>query len=61
MRLNIMMSLDNEASQPRPKEEVEQLLAALAKQIGEQGFSPETSIVMRDMNGNRVGVADVFK
>lgn len=61
MRLNIMMSLDNEAFQPHPKDEIERILAQLAKQIGEQGIYPDKSIILFDVNGNRVGVADVFK
>jgi hypothetical protein len=61
MRLNIMLDLDNEAFQPHPKDETERILAELAMRIGQIGIYPGNSIVLRDINGNRVGVADCFK
>lgn len=60
MRLNIMLSLDNDAFQPHPKDEIERILADLAVKIGQQGIYPDNPIILRDVNGNRVGVADVF-
>jgi hypothetical protein len=60
MRLTIILGLDNDAFKPHPKDETERILADLAKQIGQQGIYPDKSIILRDVSGNRVGIADVF-
>jgi len=61
MRINIMLGTDNDAFQPHQEDEVARILADLAGQIRAQGIRPGQNIVLRDLNGNRVGVADVFK
>lgn len=62
MRLNIMFGLDHVEDFDR-NDEALRLLAELSKQIYTESRELKAGdrFVMRDINGNRVGVADVFK
>lgn len=62
MRMNIMFGLDHVEEQDRNHEAM-RLLAELQKKIytESQLLKVGDCIILRDINGNRVGVADVFK
>ena len=62
MRMNIMFGLDHiEATEQN--DETQRLLAELSKQIYTESRQLKAGdvFILRDINGNRVGVADVFK
>lgn len=62
MRMNIMFGLDH-VEQSQQNEETRRLLAELSKKIytESQQLKAGDVFILRDINGNRVGVADVFK
>jgi hypothetical protein len=62
MRMNIMFGLDHVDADQR-NEEVQRLLVALCGSVykAETPLVVGDTIILRDANGNRVGVADVFK
>ena len=62
MRMNIMFGLDH-VEQSQQNEEARRLLAELSKKIytESQQLTAGDVFILRDINGNRVGVADVFK
>jgi hypothetical protein len=60
--MNIMFGLDHiEATEQN--DETQRLLAELSKQIYTESRQLKAGdvFILRDINGNRVGVADVFK
>lgn len=62
MRMNIMFGLDHVEDFDR-NDETLRLLADLSKQIYTESRELKAGdvFILRDINGNRVGVADVFK
>jgi hypothetical protein len=62
MRMNIMFGLDH-VDTLQQNDEARRLLAELSKQIYTESkqLTIGDSFILRDLNGNRVGVADVFK
>lgn len=61
MRMNIMFGLDHVDETDRP-EEARRLLAELSKKIYTEHHELKAgdALILRDINGNRIGVADVF-
>lgn len=61
MRLTVILGLDH--VEPTDQQfEASRLLAELADKLGDHGdLKVGDSFVLRDPNGNRVGVADVFE
>jgi hypothetical protein len=61
MRLTVILGLDH--VEPTDKQfEATRLLAELADKLADKGdLAVGDSFVLRDPNGNRVGVADVFE
>jgi hypothetical protein len=62
MRMNIMFGLDH-VEQSDKNQEAMRLLAELSKKIYTESVELKAGdmFILRDLNGNRVGVADVFK
>lgn len=60
MRLTVILGLDH--VEPTDQQfEASRLLAELAEKLTEHGdLKVHDSFILRDENGNRVGVADVF-
>ncbi len=62
MRINLMFGTDNDAFREDPCAEVSRILKELAADIGSRtDLKHGDAIIVRDANGNRVGVFDVFK
>ena len=62
MRMNIMFGLDH-VEVDQQNEEARRLLAELSKKIYTESkqLTAGDVFILRDINGNRIGVADVFK
>ncbi len=62
MRMNIMFGLNHVEPQDR-EAEVGRLLSVLTEKLAlsETTLKEGDAFILRDINGNRVGVADVFK
>lgn len=62
MRMNIMFGLDH-VEPTEQNEETRRLLAELSNKIytESRALTVGDTFILRDINGNRVGVADVFK
>lgn len=61
MKLNISITMDNAAFSESPELEVARILADLAVKVERQGISPGAEYSVRDINGNKVGTAQVTK
>lgn len=60
MRLTVILGLDHEADAPK-QAEAARILRELAETLAKgNDLQPGDMHILRDMNGNRVGVADVF-
>ena len=62
MRVNVMFDLDH-VEEDQQNDEAMRLLAELGKKIYTESKQLKVGdvFILRDINGNRVGVADVFK
>jgi hypothetical protein len=62
MRMNIMFGLNHVEAQDR-EAEAGRLLSVLTEKLAlsETTLKEGDAFILRDINGNRVGVADVFK
>lgn len=59
MKLTIEINMDNAAFDPEPKDEVQRILRRLADSFDDWPGRNEFKLGLLDMNGNKVGKAEV--